>query len=117
MAAVSTYYVTLSDVRIPIRERIRSDWKFTEHEGVRAGRTVGLVAWSGKAPNGSPFVASNYLPETVVDVRSLLRRAAELGCGITCGRGSISSSSACAAKASRSQCRCSSSCSSSGPST
>ena len=78
---VSTYYVTLSDVRIPIRERIRSDWKFTEHDGVRAGRTVGLVAWSGKAPDGSPFVASNYLPETVVDVRSLLRRAAELGCG------------------------------------
>ncbi|MCJ2014185.1 Mov34/MPN/PAD-1 family protein [Methylobacterium sp. J-076] len=78
---VSTYFVTLSDTSMVIRDGIRGDWTFSENDGIRAGRTIGLVAWSGKAPNGSPFVGAKYLPETVTDVRSLLMRAADLGCG------------------------------------
>ena len=78
---VATYHVTLSNTQMALRDDIRADWTFTESEGIRAGRTLGLIAWSGKAPDGSPFVASRYLPETVTDVRSLLARSIDLGCG------------------------------------
>lgn len=40
-----------------------------------------FVAWSGKRASGEPFVADRYLPKSIVDVRGLLERAAQLGCG------------------------------------
>jgi hypothetical protein len=42
---------------------------------------LSFVTWSGKRPSGDPFVANKYLPETISDLRGLLERAAQYGCG------------------------------------
>lgn len=47
----------------------------------RCGNALTLIAWSGRAPAGGPFVAGGYLPESVVDLASLHARANVLGCG------------------------------------
>jgi len=75
------YRVTLRDTAATLKDDLVRGWKFSEQEGTRSGKSLGLVAWSGKAPDGQPFVASRYMPETVTDVASLLARAGELGCG------------------------------------
>ena len=48
--------------------------------GEWVGTALALVAWSGRQPDGSPFVAGRYLPETVTSYASLLERASVLGC-------------------------------------
>lgn len=50
-------------------------------ETERCGNALVLIAWSGRAPSGGPFVAGEYLPESVVDLVSLHARANVLGCG------------------------------------
>lgn len=78
---VTAFHVTLSKIPLPVGERIGRDWTFRESDGIRKGGTLGLIAWSGKTPGGQPFVASRYLPESVTDVRTLIARAGDLGCG------------------------------------
>jgi hypothetical protein len=56
-------------------------FRFGSQAGVRWGSGLVLVAWSGKAASGAPFVADRYTPETVSNVASLHRRAQEIGCG------------------------------------
>jgi hypothetical protein len=44
------------------------------------GASVGLIAWAPDASPEQPFVADQYLPETVSTVRDLLDRAKRYGC-------------------------------------
>lgn len=46
----------------------------------RVGYSLGLVLWAGKDATGQEIVAGRYLPETVDDFESLMRRADEYGC-------------------------------------
>ncbi|MFC5507901.1 hypothetical protein [Bosea massiliensis] len=41
---------------------------------------LGMIAWPGRTPSGSPFVAEHYRPETVTTLAELIERAGELGC-------------------------------------
>ena len=77
----ATYWVTLrkSDP-IAIAPDLTGAFTFRDFDGGRVGGGVGLVAWSGKKPDGSPFIADRYLPETVSTVDELLARAEILGC-------------------------------------
>ncbi|SFU93278.1 ThiF family protein [Methylobacterium sp. 174MFSha1.1] len=71
---VSTHRHGLTDGDCRWRSKANSE---TE----RCGDALALIAWSGRAPSGGPFVAGEYLPESVVDVASLHARATVLGCG------------------------------------
>lgn len=42
---------------------------------------LAAVVWSGKKPDGTTFIADQYRPESVRNMRTLLERADELGCG------------------------------------
>ena len=44
------------------------------------GASVGLIAWAPDVSPAQPFVADQYLPETVSTVRDLLDRAKRYGC-------------------------------------
>jgi hypothetical protein len=67
---------------IPVNDELVSTWKFRNPTAnSRSGNGHCIVAWSGRAATGGDFVASRYLPESVVDVASLLERARVLGCG------------------------------------
>lgn len=41
---------------------------------------LGIIAWSGRTPSGTPFFAAEYRPETVMTLAELVERAGELGC-------------------------------------
>ena len=41
--------------------------------------SIAIVAWSGRAASGGPFIADKYEPENVTDVASLILRARRLG--------------------------------------
>jgi len=41
--------------------------------------SIAIVAWSGRAASGGPFIANKYEPEDVTDVESLIMRARRLG--------------------------------------
>lgn len=40
-----------------------------------------IAVWSGKNPDGSPFIAGSYRPDTVSNVSELYGYAQEIGCG------------------------------------
>ena len=50
-------------------------------DAISAGRSVALVVWPEKQPNGQAFVAHQYFPETIRDLQSLHERAAAYGLG------------------------------------
>jgi hypothetical protein len=78
---LASYWVTLrkSDP-IAIGHDLTADFTFKDHDGGRVGGGIGLVAWSGKKGDGTPFVADRYMPETVANIDDLLARAEALGC-------------------------------------
>lgn len=49
------------------------------------GNTVVAIIWPDKHPDGSPFVSTVYMPETVRTLADLCRRADDLGCGRSLG--------------------------------
>ena len=75
------YGITLQKSNpIAIGPTLTSEFTFRNVDTSRIGSGVALVAWPGKTPGGSPFIADKYLPETVTTVDGLLARAAEVGC-------------------------------------
>jgi hypothetical protein len=44
------------------------------------GRSLALLVWPGKKPDGSPFVCSEYRPEDVKTFADLVKRARDYGC-------------------------------------
>lgn len=48
--------------------------------GVTAGTTLAVMCWPGKRPDGNPFIADAYLPDTVQTYGDLLARARAMGC-------------------------------------
>lgn len=76
-----TYWITLRKAeRVALGPELAEEFTFGEHGQGRAGSGIALVAWSGKRPDGSLFVADSYMPETVATVEDLLVRADQLGC-------------------------------------
>ena len=47
---------------------------------VRVGHSLAVVAWPGRLPSGNLVVADRYQPETVIDLGTLMARAADYGC-------------------------------------
>jgi hypothetical protein len=81
-AGGGTHWIQLpANNPVPIGESIVSQWVYSRlgKSGVQ-GTTHAIVAWSGKLPSGSLFLASNYVPETVKTVGELIARAELLGC-------------------------------------
>lgn len=77
----ANYWVTLREAKpIPIGPDLADDFTFRNVGSSRVGSGIGLVAWSGKKPDGMTFVADRYMPETVASVEELLARATILGC-------------------------------------
>jgi hypothetical protein len=75
------YWVTLrKSERVALGPKLSGDFTFKTVGNGRIGSGIALVAWSGKKPDGSVFVADRYMPETVVTVDGLLDRAQLLGC-------------------------------------
>jgi Prokaryotic E2 family A/ThiF family len=74
------YWATLrqSDP-IAIGPNLTDSFTYRQGDGYRSGGGIGLVAWSGKKPDGDLFVSGTYRPETVSTLDGLLSRAAELG--------------------------------------
>jgi len=58
---------------------LSGSFTFQQGDGYRAGGGFALVAWSGKKPDGNPFIAGTYQPETVSTLAELLARASDLG--------------------------------------
>jgi hypothetical protein len=76
-----TYWMTLrKSERVALGPDLSGEFTFRELDKARTGSGIALVAWSGKRPNGSPFAADRYMPETVSTVDGLLERAQLLGC-------------------------------------
>jgi hypothetical protein len=76
------YYSTLNQFQpVTIGADLTDSFTYRQGDGYRSGSGIGLVAWPGKRPDGSPFVAGSYRPETVSTIDELLTRAAELGIG------------------------------------
>ena len=50
-------------------------------DGVVFARSLALLVWPGKKPDGTLFVCEQYRPEDVLTVGDLLRRAVDYGCG------------------------------------
>lgn len=66
---------------VTLGPRLVDEWRYGAFgEDGRSGNSHALVAWSGKRPDGTVFIADRYLPETVTTIDDLLARAAELGC-------------------------------------
>jgi hypothetical protein len=75
------YWVTLTkSERVALGPELSGEFTFKTVGHGRTGSGIALVAWSGKKPDGSAFVADHYMPETVVTVDDLLDRARLLGC-------------------------------------
>jgi hypothetical protein len=74
------YWTTLkrSDP-VAIGSELTGSFTYRQGDGYRSGGGFALVAWPGKKPDGTPFVAGTYRPETVCTLDDLLLRAAELG--------------------------------------
>jgi hypothetical protein len=66
--------------RVALGPELSDEFTFRQLDQARTGSGIALVAWSGKKPNGSAFVADRYVPETVATVDGLLDRAELLGC-------------------------------------
>ncbi len=78
---LSEYSVTLRKAeRVALGPDLSGEFTFGQSDDVRSGNGIALVAWSGKKPDGTAFIADHYLPETVVTVDDLLDRAQLLGC-------------------------------------
>jgi hypothetical protein len=77
-----TYRIGLPQgIAVPLGPKFAGEWRYAPVGNTGwTGNTHALVAWSGKLPNGQPFIADRYLPETVTTIDDLLARAAELGC-------------------------------------
>lgn len=76
-----TYWITLwQSERVALSPELSGEFTFRRVHGARTGDGIALVAWSGKKPDGSAFVADRYVPETVATVDDLLDRATLLGC-------------------------------------
>lgn len=74
------YWATLAKSEpIALGSNFADTFQYRRGNGYRAGKGVALVAWAGKKPDGSPFIARTYKPETVSTVDGLLSRADELG--------------------------------------
>jgi hypothetical protein len=74
------YWATLNRSEpVSIGPDLTASFTYRSGEGYRAGRGFALVAWSGKKPDGSLFVAEAYRPETVSTLDELLVHAGELG--------------------------------------
>jgi hypothetical protein len=74
------YWTTLkrSDP-VAIGSDLTGSFTYRQSDGYRSGGGFALVAWPGKKPDGTPFVAGTYRPETVSTLDDLLSRATELG--------------------------------------
>jgi hypothetical protein len=76
----ATYWATLKRCEpVPIAPDLTDSFRFQQGDGFRSGDGFALVAWSGKKPDGDPFVAGMYRPETVSTLDELLARSGELG--------------------------------------
>ncbi len=77
----SSYWITIgkSD-RVALAPGLTKTFTYRDFGIGRTGSGIALVAWSGRKPDGSPFVADKYMPETVSKVDDLLDRARMLGC-------------------------------------
>jgi Prokaryotic E2 family A len=74
------YWSTLNQSEpVAIGSDLADSFTYRQGDGYRTGGGIALVAWPGKNPNGSLFVAGTYRPETVSTLDELLSRAAELG--------------------------------------
>ena len=77
----TTYWIALKKAeRVALGPDLAREFTFNEYEQWRYGNGNALVAWSGKRPDGSLFLADRYMPETVATVEDLLGRADQLGC-------------------------------------
>jgi hypothetical protein len=77
----TTYWIALKKAeRVALGPDLAREFTFNEWEQWRFGNGIALVAWSGKRPDGSLFLADQYVPETVATVEDLLDRADRLGC-------------------------------------
>jgi Prokaryotic E2 family A len=75
------YWITLrKSQRVALGPDLSDEFTFKQLDQARTGNGIALVAWSAKMPDGSPFVADRYAPETVATVDDLLDRASLLGC-------------------------------------
>ncbi|WP_262048159.1 thiamine biosynthesis protein ThiF [Bradyrhizobium sp. Bra78] len=76
-----TYWITLRrSERVALGPDISDEFTFKQIDDARTGSGIALVGWSGKKPDGSPFLADRYVPETVATMDDLLDRAKLLGC-------------------------------------
>lgn len=76
-----TYWITLrKGGRVALGRDLAGKFTFKQLDGSRTGSGIALVAWAGKTPNGAPFIANRYMPETVTTADDLLDRANLLGC-------------------------------------
>jgi hypothetical protein len=66
-------------IRLAIGSDLTGSFTYRQSDGYRSGGGFALVAWPGKKPDGTPFVAGTYRPETVSTLDDLLSRATELG--------------------------------------
>ncbi|MGM4927667.1 ThiF family adenylyltransferase [Tardiphaga sp. 619_E2_N8_5] len=77
----SIYWLTVSKAdRVPLGPSLSGEFTFKDIGDWRTGSGVALVAWSGKKPDGTTFVADRYMPESVSTMDDLLERARMLGC-------------------------------------
>jgi Prokaryotic E2 family A len=76
-----SYWIALKKgERVALGPDLTKEFTFRDLEPGRSGNGVALVAWSGKQPDGTLFLADRYMPETVATVEDLLVRADQLGC-------------------------------------
>jgi len=77
----SIYWLTIGEAdRIPLGPSLSGNFTFKDLGDLRTGSGVALVAWSGNRPDGAPFLADKYMPETVSTIDNLLDRASVLSC-------------------------------------
>ncbi len=50
-------------------------------ECFQVGEFIAIIATPGSRPSGEPFICDQYLPDTVTNLKKLLNRAYEYGCG------------------------------------
>ena len=77
----TTYWIDLNKAeRVALAPDLARGFTFSEYEQWRFGNGIALVAWSGKRPDCSLFLADHYMPETVATVEELVGRADQIGC-------------------------------------
>lgn len=78
------YHGEVGRERVPVNAKAVRDLfrqsSLRSSADTKLGQTLAIFVWPGRQPSGKPFVAERYFAETVVDLASLVERAAIYGC-------------------------------------